>query len=98
MASIRERSGIAMQSTISKAGRTTIPMPIRDHFQLKPGDKIRYFIHPDGSVHMLKVLPITALQGILKSRVGPATREQMNAAIAERATARYRRFLAQEPE
>ncbi len=72
-----------MDSTITAKGQTTIPKPIRDHLHLKPGDRVKYFIHPDGTVVLLPKLPVTALRGIVKSRLGrPVTLEEMDEAIA----------------
>ena len=50
---------------------------------LKPGDKVKFFIQPDGRVVILPTVPITALKGFLKSRVGPVSIEDMETAIAE---------------
>ncbi len=84
-----------MKSKLTAKGQTTIPKEVREHLQVRPGDKLKYFINPDGSVAILPMLPITALKGILKSRVGTASLEDMDRGIAEGATARYRRFLKQ---
>ena len=83
-----------LESAITAKGQATIPKPIRDHLRVKPGDRLRFFIHPDGTVVILPTLPITALRGILKSkRDRPATIEEMNEAIAEGAVERYRRVM-----
>jgi antitoxin PrlF len=72
-----------MDSTITAKGQTTIPKAIRDHLHLKTGDRVKYFVHPDGTVVMLPVIPVTALKGIVKSRLGrPVTLEEMDEAIA----------------
>jgi AbrB family looped-hinge helix DNA binding protein len=83
----------AMQSTITSKGQATIPKEIREHLRLKPGDRVKFFIHPDGSVVMLPTLPITALRGMLipRKRRRPATLEDMDEAIAAGAVERYRR-------
>jgi antitoxin PrlF len=72
-----------MQSALATKGRATIAKPIRDHFGLKPGDKGKFFIQPDGKVVILPEVPITALKSLLKSRVGPVSIEDMETAIAE---------------
>jgi AbrB family looped-hinge helix DNA binding protein len=74
-----------MQSALTTKGQATIPKPIRDHLGLKAGDKVKFFIQPDGSVAILPMVPITALKGFLKSRVGPVSIEHMETAIAEEA-------------
>jgi antitoxin PrlF len=75
-----------MQSIITIKGRVTIPKAIRDHLGLKPGDRVKFFIHPDGSVVLLPKRPTSALRGIVKSRrKRPVKVEQMNRAIAQAA-------------
>ena len=72
-----------MDSTLTVKGQTTIPKPIRDHLGLKPGDKVQFFVRPDGSVVIAPKLPITALKGFLKSEVSGVSIEDMDEAIAE---------------
>jgi antitoxin PrlF len=72
-----------MESAIGIKGQVTIPKAIRDHLHLKPGDKVRFFVHPDGSVVLLPKLPITALRGMIKCRQQTVTIEEMNEAIGE---------------
>lgn len=72
-----------MESTITAKGQTTIPKAVRDHLKLKPGQRVKYFIHPDGTVVLLPTLPVTALRGILRWEGPPASLEDMNRAIAE---------------
>ena len=63
-----------MESALSIKGQATIPKTIRDHLHLKPGDRVKFFLHPDGSVVILPKLPTSALRGIVSSRLGrPAT-------------------------
>jgi AbrB family looped-hinge helix DNA binding protein len=45
-----------MESAITRKGQVTIPKAIRDHPQLKPGDRQKFFIHPNGSVVLLPKL------------------------------------------
>ncbi|HUB96508.1 MAG TPA: type II toxin-antitoxin system PrlF family antitoxin [Stellaceae bacterium] len=72
-----------MESAITSKGQATIPKEIRDHLHLKPGDRVKFFIHPDGTVVILPKLPVSALRGILKSRLKRApTIEEMDDAIA----------------
>ena len=54
-----------MESTLTASGRATIPKAIRDHLGVGPGDRIRFFIHPDGSAVILSVIPTAALKGML---------------------------------
>jgi len=77
------------ESAITVKGQATIPKAIREHLRLKPGDRVKFFIHPDGTVVILPKLPATALRGILHS---PGSRAlsiaDMNRAIARAVVAR----------
>ena len=73
--------GRAMESAITAKGQATIPKAIREHLGLKPGDRIKFFVHPNGSVVLLPKLPASALRGFLKSRKPPVTIEEMEEAI-----------------
>ena len=75
-----------IESAITSKGQATIPKAVRDHLGLKPGDRVKFFIHPDGTVVLLPKLPVTALRGIMKTP-RHATIEQMNEAIAAQASA-----------
>jgi len=69
----------------------TIPKAIRDHLRLKPGDRVKFFLHPDGSAVMLPMLPATELRGILRRRSRQAiSLEHMEKGIADRATRKVR--------
>ena len=70
-----------MESAITTKGQATIPKAVRQHLGLKPGDRVKFFVHPDGSVVLLPKIPVTALRGIMKSR-RRVTIKQMNEAIA----------------
>jgi antitoxin PrlF len=72
-----------MESAITAKGQATIPKPIRDHLRLKPGDRVKFFVHPDGSVVLLPKIPASALRGIVKPRrLRPVTIEEIDAAAA----------------
>jgi AbrB family looped-hinge helix DNA binding protein len=57
-----------MESALSIKGQATIPKAIRDHLHLKPGDRIKFFVHPDGSVVILPKISTSKLKGIVKAR------------------------------
>ena len=81
-----------MESAITVKGQATIPKAIRDHLRLKPGDRVKFFLHPDGSVVLLPKLPAQALRGMVKSRRRrPARIEEMNEAVAAAAGGAGRR-------
>jgi AbrB family looped-hinge helix DNA binding protein len=68
-----------MESAITVKGQATIPRAVRKHLGLKPGDRVKFFMHPDGSVVLLPKLPASALRGIVKSqRRRPVTIAEMN--------------------
>jgi len=81
-----------MESTLTTKGQVTIPKEMRDKLHLAPGDKVKFFIHPDGTVVILPKLPVTALKGMFRSRREPVSLEEMDAGIAEGATKRFKQF------
>ena len=73
-----------MESAITTKGQATIPKAIREHLHLKPGDRVKFFMHPDGTVVLLPKVPASALRGMVKSRRRrPATLSEMDEAAAE---------------
>jgi len=73
-----------MESAITVKGQATIPKAIREHLGLKPGDRVKFFVHPDGSVVLLPKLPASALPRHHQSRRRrPVTIEEMTRAAAE---------------
>jgi AbrB family looped-hinge helix DNA binding protein len=70
-----------MESAITTKGQATIPKAIREHLGLKPGDRVKFFVHPDGSVVLLPKLPVSALRGMLRPRGSHVTLEDMDEAI-----------------
>ena len=72
-----------MESAITVKGRATIPKAIREHLRLQPEDRVKFFIHPDGTVVLLPKLPVSAFRGILTRPLRPVTIERMGEAIAE---------------
>jgi len=81
---IAESNGDTMESAITLKGQATIPKAIREHLRLKPGDRVKFFVHPDGSVVLLPKVSASALRGIVKSRRRrPVTLDEMRDAAAE---------------
>ncbi len=72
-----------MESAITVKGQATIPKPIREHLGLHPGDRVKFFVHPDGTVVLLPKFPVSALRGIVKGGRRAVTIEEMNEAVAE---------------
>lgn len=76
-----------MESSITVKGQATIPKAIREYLRLKPGDRVKFFVHPDGSVVLLPKRPAAALRGIVTARRRTVTVEEMNTAVAAGAAA-----------
>jgi antitoxin PrlF len=74
-----------MESAITVKGQATIPKAIREHLQLRPGDRVKFFVHPDGTVVLLPKVPASALRGFLKRKRPAVTVAEMNQAVAEAA-------------
>jgi antitoxin PrlF len=77
-----------MESAITVKGQATIPKAIRERLHLKPGDRVKFFVHSDGTVVLLPKLPASALRGMIRSRRRrPVTVAEMTKAAAERVVA-----------
>jgi antitoxin PrlF len=84
--------GTEMESAITVKGQATIPKEIRQHLKLKPGDRVKFFLHPDGSVVLLPKVPAASLRGMLKSRTRrTVTLDEMTRAAGAGASAGHRR-------
>ncbi len=80
-----------MEATLSSKNQATIPKQVRDYLNLRPGDRFKFFLQPDGAVVILPKAPISKLKGTVPKLRRPVSVEEMDAAIREGATARYRR-------
>jgi AbrB family looped-hinge helix DNA binding protein len=81
-----------MESSITVKGQATIPKEIREHLGLKPGDRLKFFLHPDGTVVLLPKLPARTLRGMARfRRRRPVTTDQMTRAAAEGASSNAHR-------
>jgi AbrB family looped-hinge helix DNA binding protein len=81
-----------MESALSVKGQATIPKAIREHLHLEPGDRIKFFMHPDGSVVILPKVHTSVLKGTISPRRRrPVSIEEMHEAIAAGATKGIRR-------
>jgi len=57
-----------MELAITVKGQATIPKSIREHLGLQPGDRIRFFVHSDGTIVLLPKIQASAVRGMVKSR------------------------------
>jgi len=81
-----------MESALSVKGQATFPKAIRDHLGLKPGDRVKFFVHPDGSVVILPKVPTASLRGMLNSpRIKSISLEEMELGVARAAADNFRR-------
>lgn len=72
-------------STLSSKGQTTIPIDIQRLLKVKPGDKIQYFVEPDGRVSLLpKTLSVKDLKGVLPKPSKTVSIEEMDEAVRRR--------------
>jgi antitoxin PrlF len=77
-----------MESALTTKGQATIPKAIREHLKLEPGDRIKFFKHPDGTVVLLPKLPTSRLRGIVSGRRRAVSLGEMDEAIAAGAVKR----------
>jgi antitoxin PrlF len=77
-----------MESALTVKGQATIPKAVRNHLGLAPGDRIKFFIHPDGSVAILPKIRTAALRGIVRAPRKRVSLAAMDEAIAEGASRR----------
>lgn len=79
-----------MEATLSSKGQATIPKAVRERLRIKPGDRFKFFFHPDG-VMILPRIPTRRLRGTVPKLAHPASREEIDRAIEAGATQRFRR-------
>ncbi len=79
-----------MEATLSSKGQTTIPKAVRERLQIKPGDRFKFFFHPDGVI-ILPRIPTKRLKGSVPGLPHPVSAKQIEKAIEEGATGRFRR-------
>lgn len=83
-----------MEATLSSKGQATIPKAVRDRLQIKPGDRFKFFFHPDG-VMILPKIPTARLKGMLvrgtlPKPAKPVSLAEIDRAIEAGATDRFR--------
>ena len=80
-----------MEATLSSKNQATIPKSVRNYLNLKPGDRFKFFIQPDGTVAILPKIPTSKLKGSLAKLKRPVSLKEIDAAIEAGATERFRR-------
>jgi AbrB family looped-hinge helix DNA binding protein len=79
-----------MEATLSSKGQATIPKAVRDRLQITPGDRFKFFFHPDGVIILPKI-STARLKGMIPKPAQMVSLEEIDRAIAEGATERFRR-------
>lgn len=79
-----------MESAITSKGQATIPKAIRERLGVGPGDRLKFFLHPDGNVVLLAQLPATAVRGMVKARRRAVGLGEMAEAAAAGAGGRHK--------
>ena len=74
-----------MESTLTSKGQIAIPKAAREFLHLQPGDRVKLFYHPDGTLALPPKLPVSALKGSVPARAGmPVSLDAMDKAIRSR--------------
>jgi len=79
-----------MEAMLSSKGQVTIPKAVRDRLRINPGDRFKFFFHPDGVIILPKI-STARLKGMIPKPARPVSPEQIDRAIEEGATQRFRR-------
>jgi len=79
-----------MEAMLSSKGQVTIPKAVRDRLRINPGDRFKFFFHPDGVIILPKI-STARLKGMIPKPARPVSAEQIDRAIEEGATERFRR-------
>jgi antitoxin PrlF len=77
-----------MEAALTSKGQITIPKAVREHLHVKTGDRVKFFVHPDGTVVLLPKVAVSALRGMLRWHGPPASLDDMETAIAAGAAGR----------
>jgi len=80
-----------MEATLSSKNQATIPKRVREYLKLKPGDRFKFFLQPDGAVVILPRIPTSRLKGSVPRLNRTISIEEMNSAIEAGAVARHRK-------
>src|SRR5439155_24733885 len=69
-------------ATLLLNGQAMIPKYVRHHLHIEPGERIKFFVHPYGSVVILPKIPTSRLKGIDRAR-RQASLNDMETAIGD---------------
>jgi AbrB family looped-hinge helix DNA binding protein len=77
-----------MEAKLNRKCQATIPKVVRERLQIRPGDRFKFFFHPDGVI-ILPRIPTKRLKGSVPKLARPVSLRQMDKAIKAGATARF---------
>lgn len=81
---------MALESTVTSKGQTTLPKDVREHLGLKAGDKVRYLVIGD-EVRLVRPRKVMSLSGSLPHEGEPVSLDEMDEAVRDGAASRQRR-------
>jgi AbrB family looped-hinge helix DNA binding protein len=78
-------------ATITSKGQITLPKPIRERLRVKPGDRVTFREHADGTVTVeANTLDLRDLRGSVRPRARGVSIQDMAEAIRQGAASRAR--------
>jgi antitoxin PrlF len=78
-----------VETTLNSKNQATIPKLVREYLNLKPGDRLKFFLQPDGTVVILAKIRTSTLKGSVPKLNRPISIEEMNIAMEPGATERH---------
>lgn len=79
-----------MEAKLNSKCQATIPKVVRERLRIGPGDRFKFFFHPDGVI-ILPRIPIQRLKGSVPRLARPVSLKQMDKATKAGVAARFRR-------
>lgn len=84
----------SVTAKVTSKGQITLPAKLRERLGIKPGDRVTFEDDGQRGVRLVaRTVTAADLKGILKTTIS-LTDEQLDEAIGEAATARWKRFAA----
>lgn len=68
-----------MEATLTSKVQVTIPKAVRERLQINPGDRIKFFFHPDGVIILPKI-PTARLKGSVPKLARPVALKEFDLA------------------
>lgn len=58
-----------MKSSLISKGQMTVPKAAREHLKVHSGDRLKLFLHPNGSVVLIPKLPVSSIKEVFPGSV-----------------------------